>query len=89
MPVARGWPRSPRALGRRGHNAPVIQAIGPASSAVTVAVFALLVAVWCVVASWLGSHRKIIELVERSGRWLVPVVFMIVGVVIVAESIFR
>ncbi|MET8051247.1 cadmium resistance transporter [Streptosporangium sp. NPDC005286] len=63
--------------------------IGPASSAVTVAVFALLVAVWCVVASWLGSHRKIIELVERSGRWLVPVVFMNVGVVIVAESIFR
>lgn len=35
MPVARGWPRSPRALRRRGHNAPVIQAIGTA-----VAVFA-------------------------------------------------
>ncbi|MEU0479369.1 cadmium resistance transporter [Streptosporangium sp. NPDC006013] len=93
MPVARGWPWSPRALGRRRHNisvhTPLFRTIGPASSAVTVAVFALLVAVWCVVASWLGSHRKIIELVDRSGRWLVPVVFVIVGVVIVPESIFR
>ncbi|WP_326646352.1 cadmium resistance transporter [Streptosporangium sp. NBC_01755] len=68
---------------------PLFRTIGPASSAVTVAVFALLVAVWCVAASWLGSHRKIIDLVERSGRWLVPVVFMVIGVAIVAESIFR
>ena len=39
-------------------------------------------------ASWLGSHKKIIALVERSGRWLVPVVSMIIGVTIVAESFF-
>ncbi|MEV4752139.1 cadmium resistance transporter [Streptosporangium sp. NPDC049248] len=68
---------------------PLFRTIGPAASALTMAVFALLVAVWCAAASWLGSHRKIIELVERTGAWLVPVVFMIIGVVIVAESIFR
>ncbi|MEV8635223.1 cadmium resistance transporter [Streptosporangium sp. NPDC051023] len=68
---------------------PMFRTIGPASSLVTVAVFAVLVAVWCAVASWLGSHKKIIELVERSGRWLVPVVFMVIGAVIVAGMIFR
>ncbi|MEU8380717.1 cadmium resistance transporter [Streptosporangium sp. NPDC048865] len=67
---------------------PMFRTIGPASSAVTVAVFAVLVAVWCVTASWLGSHGKVIALVERAGAWLVPVVFMAIGAVIVAESIF-
>ncbi|MEU4407829.1 cadmium resistance transporter [Streptosporangium sp. NPDC023963] len=68
---------------------PMFRTIGLASSAVTVAVFAVLVAVWCAAASWLGSHRKVIALVERAGAWLVPVVFMVIGAVIVAESIFR
>ncbi|MDP9864279.1 MULTISPECIES: cadmium resistance transporter [Streptosporangium] len=68
---------------------PMFRTIGLASSLVTVAVFAVLVAVWCAAASWLGSHKKIITLVERSGRWLVPVVFMVIGAVIVAESAFR
>ncbi|GAA2875869.1 CadD family cadmium resistance transporter [Streptosporangium fragile] len=67
---------------------PMFRTIGPASTLVTVAVFAVLVAVWCVAASWLGSHSKVIALVERSGRWLVPVVFMVIGAVIMAESIF-
>ncbi|MGJ6969776.1 cadmium resistance transporter [Streptosporangium sp. G11] len=68
---------------------PLFRTIGPASSAVTVVVFTVLVAVWCLAASWLGAHKKIIALVERTGAWLVPVVFMVIGAVIVAEAIFR
>ncbi|MER5420664.1 cadmium resistance transporter [Streptosporangium roseum] len=68
---------------------PMFRTIGLSASLVTIAVFALLIAVWCAAASWLGSHKKIIGLVERSGRWLVPVVFMVIGAVIVAESAFR
>ncbi|MER5323558.1 cadmium resistance transporter [Streptosporangium roseum] len=68
---------------------PMFRTIGLSASLVTIAVFALLVAVWCAAASWLGSHKKIIGLVERSGRWLVPVVFMVIGAVIVVESAFR
>ncbi|MFF3445213.1 cadmium resistance transporter [Streptosporangium sp. NPDC002721] len=67
---------------------PMFRTVGLASSVVTVAVFAVLVAVWCVAASWLGSHGKVIALVERTGAWLVPVVFMVIGAVIVVESIF-
>ena len=54
--------------------------------ALLLSVFAVLVAVWCVAASWLGSHRRVIAVVERWGHWLVPVVFVVIGVVIVAES---
>jgi hypothetical protein len=43
---------------------------------------------WCAAASWLGSSKKIITLVERPGRWLVPVVLMITDVTTGAESFF-
>jgi cadmium resistance transport/sequestration family protein len=68
---------------------PLFRTIGTTATAVTIAVFAVLVAVWCAAASWLGSHERVIALVERWGRWLVPVVFMAIGAVIVAESVFR
>ncbi|MBB2914938.1 cadmium resistance protein CadD (predicted permease) [Streptosporangium becharense] len=67
---------------------PMFRTIGPAPSLVTVTVFAVLVAVWCAAASWLGSHGKVVALVERTGRWLVPLVFMVIGGAIVAESVF-
>jgi cadmium resistance protein CadD (predicted permease) len=65
---------------------PVFRTIGPAASALTIAVFAAGVAVWCLAASWLGSHRAVIAVVERHGHWIVPLVFMAIGVVIIAES---
>ncbi|GLZ08494.1 cadmium transporter [Actinomadura sp. NBRC 104412] len=65
---------------------PVFRTIGPAATAVTIAVFAAGVALWCLAASWLGSHRRMIAFVERYGPWLVPAVFIVIGVVIVLES---
>jgi cadmium resistance protein CadD (predicted permease) len=63
---------------------PVFRTIGPAGSVLTIAVFAVLVAVWCLASSWLGSHRRVIALVERYGHWLVPLVFIAIGAVILA-----
>jgi cadmium resistance transport/sequestration family protein len=65
---------------------PMFRTIGLTSSLVTVAVFAVGVAVWCLAASWLGSHKKVIEIVQRYGHWIVPGVFMLIGAVIVIES---
>ncbi|MEO3927557.1 cadmium resistance transporter [Micromonosporaceae bacterium B7E4] len=65
---------------------PLFRTIGVTDSLVTVAVFAVGVALWCLAGSWLGSHRKVVELVQRFGHWIVPVVFMSIGAVIVAES---
>ena len=63
---------------------PMFRTIGLAGSVVTVAVFAVLVAVWCLAASWLGGHQRVVAVVERYGHWLVPVVFIAIGVVILA-----
>ncbi|MCP2328421.1 cadmium resistance protein CadD (predicted permease) [Hamadaea flava] len=65
---------------------PLFRTIGLGASLVTVAVFAAGIALWCLVARRLGSHRRIIAVVERWGHWLVPVVFMAIGAVIVIES---
>jgi len=65
---------------------PMFRTAGPGSSLLTVAVFAVLVAVWCLAGSWLASHRGIIAVVERYGHWIVPAVFMAIGAIIVAES---
>lgn len=65
---------------------PMLRAIGVADSLVAVAVFAVLVTVWCAAGSWLGSHTKVIEVVQRYGHWVVPAVFMLIGAVIIGES---
>jgi cadmium resistance protein CadD (predicted permease) len=65
---------------------PLFRTIGFAGSLLTVAVFAVLIAVWCRAGSWLGSHGKVIAVVRRFGHWIVPAVFMLIGAVIVIES---
>jgi len=51
-----------------------------------VAVFAVMVAVWLAAAFWLGSHTRVVALVERFGHWLVPVVFVAIGALILIRS---
>jgi cadmium resistance protein CadD (predicted permease) len=65
---------------------PMFRTIGPADSVVTVAVFAVGVAVWCLAGSWLGSHERVVAIVQRFGHWLVPGAFLLIGTVIVVES---
>jgi cadmium resistance transport/sequestration family protein len=65
---------------------PMFRTIGVSATLITIAVFAVLVALWCLIGSLLGSHKKIIEFVERYGHWLVPIVFVSIGMVIALES---
>jgi cadmium resistance transport/sequestration family protein len=65
---------------------PTFRTIGMTASLITVAVFAVGVAVWCLAGSLLGSHKTVIRLVERWGHWIVPLVFITIGVVIMVSS---
>lgn len=65
---------------------PVFRALGPADSAVFLLVFVLLVALWCAAGAWLGGHPRVTRLVERAGHWLVPAVFVAIGLTILATS---
>jgi cadmium resistance transport/sequestration family protein len=65
---------------------PMFRTLGVADSMVALAVFAVLIAVWCAAASWLGSHRAAIAVVDRWGHWIVPLVFIAIGALILIQS---
>jgi cadmium resistance protein CadD (predicted permease) len=61
---------------------PVFRTSSAGEIAVTVVVFALGVALWCAAASWLVFHRKMTQGIERWGHWVVPAVFILIGLYI-------
>ncbi|SCG58279.1 cadmium resistance transporter [Micromonospora zamorensis] len=65
---------------------PVFRALGAADSAVFLLVFVLLIALWCAAGAWLGGHPRVVRLVERAGHWLVPTIFIGIGVLILVSS---
>jgi cadmium resistance protein CadD (predicted permease) len=65
---------------------PMFRTLSFGDSLLTVAVFAIGVALWCLAGSWLGSHHRVVDVVQRFGHWIVPAVFMSIGAVIVLES---
>ncbi|MEU7974609.1 cadmium resistance transporter [Micromonospora sp. NPDC049089] len=65
---------------------PVFRALGAADSAVFLLIFVLLIALWCAVGAWLGGHPRVVRLVERAGHWLVPTIFIGIGVAILVSS---
>ncbi len=61
---------------------PVFATISAAATAVTIAVFAAGVAVWCLAGSWLVSHHRVTETIQRRGHWIIPVVYILIGLYI-------
>ena len=45
----------------------------------TITVFAVCVPLWCKVGSWLVSHRRVTETIRRWGHWIIPAVFITIG----------
>jgi cadmium resistance protein CadD (predicted permease) len=58
-------------------------------TAVYVAVFIVLVAAWLAAGAFLASRRQVVALLERGGRWLVPLVYIAIGTVLIAGSVLH
>lgn len=65
---------------------PVFRAIGVTDSLITIVVFAVMVTIWCAAGGWLGSHRRLVSIIERWGHWLVPSVFIVAGTAVLVSS---
>jgi cadmium resistance transport/sequestration family protein len=65
---------------------PVFRTMSTADSVVTIVVFLVLVAVWCLIARLVGTREAVTEALERVEHWLVPVVFIGLGLFILVES---
>lgn len=64
---------------------PLFRTIGPRATVITVAVFAVMVAIWLAVAR-LGSNKYILRVIERTGHWLVPIVYIAIGTLILIRT---
>ncbi|MEV8132758.1 MULTISPECIES: cadmium resistance transporter [Pseudarthrobacter] len=65
---------------------PVFRTMAPADTTVTVLVFLALVAVWCALGKLIGTHHKVVETLEKIEHWLVPAVFIGLGLTILIGS---
>jgi cadmium resistance protein CadD (predicted permease) len=65
---------------------PVFRIIGVADAALTLAVFAVCTALWCLAGQLAVSHQRVVEVLQRSSRSLVPVVFVVLGFYIIGRS---
>ncbi len=54
---------------------------------VYVAVFAIMVAVWLAAAAYLASRERVAEVLDRWGYRIVPLVFIAIGVVLIAGAV--
>lgn len=53
---------------------------------VTIVVFLVLVAVWCLIARFVGTSKAVTEALDKIEHWLVPAVFIGLGLYILIES---
>ena len=58
---------------------PVFRALGAGDVALTVVVFAVGVAAWCLLGAWLASHRRVIHVIQTWGHWIIPAMFILIG----------
>jgi len=65
---------------------PVFRTMPTADTLITIAVFLVLLAAWCLLARAIGTNEKVTEALEKVEHWLVPVVFIGLGVFILFES---
>lgn len=65
---------------------PIFRTSAPADVAVMIAVFLVLVAVWCAAGRLIGTREVVTEALERIEHWLVPTVFIGLGLFILIES---
>jgi cadmium resistance protein CadD (predicted permease) len=65
---------------------PLFRSLHVAGSLAAALLFLVLVAVWCATGAVLGGHRVVVATLGRVSHWLVPTVFIAVGVVIVVSN---
>ena len=65
---------------------PFFAATGTAQAVVTLAVFAVCIAVWCIAGDLLTRHSRVTAAVSRYGHWILPAVFILIGLYVLHEA---
>lgn len=66
--------------------APLFATVGTGGTGITLVVFAVLVAAWCLAGGLIGSRPPVVRAVDWAGHYAIPFVLIALGIFIVAES---
>jgi len=65
---------------------PFFAATGSAQVAVTLVVFAVCVAVWCLAGGLLTRNARVTATLSRYGHWILPVAFILIGLYVLYKT---
>lgn len=65
---------------------PVFATISLGAAIIMITVFAAGVAVWCLAGWWLVSHHHVTGILRRWGHWIVPTVYILIGLYIFQKT---
>jgi cadmium resistance protein CadD (predicted permease) len=65
---------------------PFFATTGTAQAVVTLVVFAVCVALWCLAGTLLTRQQRVTETISRYGHWILPAVFILIGVYILHKT---
>ena len=65
---------------------PFVATTGTTQAVVTLVVFAVCVALWCLAGALLTRHKRVTETISRYGHWILPAVFILIGVYVLHKT---
>jgi cadmium resistance protein CadD (predicted permease) len=65
---------------------PFFATTGAAQGAVTLAVFAAGVALWCLAGGLLTRYSRVTAAVSRYGHWILPAAFLLIGLYVLRQT---
>jgi len=54
---------------------------------VSVAVFAVIIAIWCLIGRRISRYKWVAEVIDDYGDWILPVTMMLLGVYVLGETL--
>jgi cadmium resistance protein CadD (predicted permease) len=54
---------------------------------VSICVFAVIIAAWCLIGSYISRYKRVEDFIEDYGDWILPVTMMILGVYVLYETL--
>jgi cadmium resistance protein CadD (predicted permease) len=54
---------------------------------VSIAVFAVIIAVWCLIGRHISRYRRVAEAIDEYGDWILPVTMMLLGIYVLGETL--
>ena len=65
---------------------PFFAAARTAQTVVTLAIFAVGVALWCLAGGLLVRHQRVTGVIARYGHWILPAAFLLIGIYLLYET---